>query len=86
MTATVSAIVTCVVGSGGIQGPCPAGMIQQVQDAVLIPASEANAMQFLFSPLDPVRAAEIFGFSLSLTVVFWFAAWGVGTIARMVRR
>lgn len=83
----LATVVTCVAGAAaGSQGPCPAGMVQVLQEVFLIPASEANTMQFLFGEFDPVRASKIFSFSLATTVGIWFAAWGVGTIVRLLRR
>lgn len=79
-------VITCVAGAVGEQGLCPPGTVQVLQHVYLIPASEVNAMQFLFGEFDPVRAAQIFTFSLATTVAIWFAAWGTGTVARLVRR
>ena len=85
MSDFLTSVVTCVQNAPGLQGPCPSGFAQVVQNVMLIPASEAHALEFLFTPFDTGRAAAIFGFVISTTLGIWFVSRCVGTVVRMVR-
>lgn len=85
MAGALTAVLTCVQGTTGLQGLCPDGWVPQIQTAYLIPASEAQSIEAFLAPFDPTHVAQLFFGAMSVTVAVWLVSWGIGAVVRAVK-
>lgn len=83
---TVQTVVTCVAGSSGIQGACPAGSVETVTQAYLVAPTAATALDLMADPFDPATAGAYFGFAFAATVFVYLLSFGAGIVVKMVRQ
>lgn len=81
----VYTVIICSNEKSGIQGGCPNGQVQSVENAYLISPSEADFFELSMEPFDAGQAGAFFAFAFSSTIFLWLFSLGCGYVIKMVK-